>query len=135
MGRFECRSVFTTTCITSINFDSFFQQKMKKIALVLSIIVLFCGYHANAQITGSDLLFGGLALGALGGAFNGLGSGLGLGGGGFGGGGFGGGGFGGGGFGGGGFGGPVVGGGGYPPGTISKLNILFYLSHQIISRI
>jgi hypothetical protein len=33
---------------------------MKKIALVLSIIVLFCGYHANAQITGSNLLFGGL---------------------------------------------------------------------------
>jgi len=88
---------------------------MNKIALVLAIIALFCGYHANAQITGSNLLLGGLALGALGGAFNGLGSGLGLGGGGFGGPVMG-----------GGFGGPAVG-GGYPYGTISKL-IYFVLS-------
>ena len=93
---------------------------MNKIALVLAV-VLFCGYHANAQLfTGSDLLLGGLALGAIGGAFNGLGSGLGLGGGR---------GFGGpvGGFGGpvGGFGGPVVK-SGYPYGTIGKLISCFY---------
>jgi hypothetical protein len=41
---------------------------MNKIALVLAVIMLFCGYHVNAQMfSGSNLLLGGLALGALGG--------------------------------------------------------------------
>ena len=86
---------------------------MKKIALVLSIIVLFCGYHVNAQMfSGSNLLLGGLALGALGGAFNGIGGGRG--------------------WGGGGFGGPVVN-SGYPYGTIGKLIFWFYRWHSFKS--
>jgi hypothetical protein len=105
---------------------------MNKIALVLAVIVLFCGYHVNAQLfSGSNLLLGGLALGALGGAFNGIGGGRGWGGGG---GGFGG-------WGGGGFGGPVIGGGfggpvvnsGYPYGTIGKLIFWFYRWHSFKS--
>jgi hypothetical protein len=94
------------SCTTTI------KKKTYKIKVFIVVIL-------NLGLLSTDR---GLALGALGGAFNGIGGGRGWGGGG---GGFGG-------WGGGGFGGPVVN-SGYPYGTIGKLIFWFYRWHSFKS--